>query len=303
MNKLELAKWSIGVTLLMGSMSLENKLTLCLLTSLISISPQPLTMHQKVLFTTSTKPCLVNNFQLGYCKYGDRCTFAHGDVDLKPKFVPASTVYPDTAPEMTQDSTMQATQINQSPSYGIDYSSFSQPSDAFQVFSNPEQNYSNSTAFTAFDQGDDYQNQQVSFGGSQMASVPFSGYGGMGMNNGFHDNQFKSPGNNFMNQETSSNVYPGFTPYGMSSKNETSKYGFVYDSHADNIDELEPTDPKDETTKNRLNLCRKRIQEGLIEEANAMLSGMLKTNKLTYKNLSNLENNIINPFSSISDLN
>lgn len=91
--------------------------------------------HQDT-YTTNIRQCRANNFQTGkqlltnhlegFCKYGDRCTFAHGDVDLRAKFVPASNMYPGG----TQSVSGEASQIPAQSNGGIDYSAFSQPPDA-----------------------------------------------------------------------------------------------------------------------------------------------------------------------------
>ena len=66
----------------------------------------------------------------GHCKYGDRCTFAHGDQDMRAKFVKAEHLYSTPAQPQVHDPTqIQApAQTPISATYGtVDYSAFSQP--------------------------------------------------------------------------------------------------------------------------------------------------------------------------------
>lgn len=66
----------------------------------------------------------------GFWKYGDRCTFAHGEVDLRAKFVPASSLYSSIP---SQPPTEPVSQI--SAAYGsIDYGAFSQPPEAIPSY-------------------------------------------------------------------------------------------------------------------------------------------------------------------------
>lgn len=95
------------------------------------------------MFKTNIKPFHVKTFKQvcislifhleGYCKYGDRCTFAHGDVDLREKYIPASSLYGNMPSEMTPEMPPPAP-----PAYGgVDFSAFSQPPDMSQNYGSP----------------------------------------------------------------------------------------------------------------------------------------------------------------------
>ena len=71
----------------------------------------------------------------GNCKYGDRCTFAHGDQDMRSKFIKAEVLYSSAGHHQMQDPSqmMDVSYIEQPlqpPVLGtktIDYSAFSAP--------------------------------------------------------------------------------------------------------------------------------------------------------------------------------
>lgn len=96
------------------------------------------------MYTINTRLCRVNNFQTGkpltlitiegFCKYGDRCTFAHGEVDMRAKFVPASNMYATATPSVVTEMPVAPVPSNG----GIDYSVFSQPIDPMQTMKTPD---------------------------------------------------------------------------------------------------------------------------------------------------------------------
>jgi hypothetical protein len=238
-----------------------------------------------------TVPC--KNFQLGYCKYGDRCTFAHGDVDLRAKFVPASSLYPSTSGEMGQEQIMQTplpppmSAPGQNYS-GIDYSSFSQPSDSFQVFGSSDTGYQQQSPFGSYEQHDDMQAVTNNMQAMNLGPTPTPQHAG---HYTYNNGQFMSP-----------QVPPSQTN-GMKTK-ETSKYGFGYESLAESIDELELRDPTNKQDQVKFSEAKAKISEGNVDEADVILTELKESKKISYKQMTYFDNNIfMDSFAPISDSN
>lgn len=215
-----------------------------------------------------TVPC--KNYQLGYCKYGDRCTFAHGDVDMRAKFVPASSLYPSTPPEYTGEAVGGPTTSVGVPAMGtlgvpmtapgtmysgIDYSVFGASQESFQNFGSQDQMYQSQNVYNGYGM-DEYNGPSVSGKTSNYQNEQLSYF-----------NQAQS-------QETNG------------AKQETSKFGFGYDSLTESIDELELVDSNDSETFYAMSAVKNFIKSGKVEQAEIILKELLENRKIEYKHMS-----------------
>lgn len=236
-------------------------------------------------FLTSKPTKLI--FSAGHCKYGDRCTFAHGELDMRAKFVPAELLYPST----TQQSSMDQTQMAQ-PVYGtVDYSAFSHPpaSVVATPYANQEPvqealNHKNS------DYGSDF--QLPAFDASQLDEFdqePFM-------------NAFPGKANGGKKHESMS--FPSSltkeSPEDNGKYREMSKFGFGYEALSENLDELELTSSKKELVE-KFSQAKYQIEMGNLEEGNQILNEMMENNEIRFKQFFGIDHDILNTFAPISE--
>lgn len=256
-----------------------------------------------------------------HCKYGDRCTFAHGDHDMRAKFVKAELLYsPAAQPQSADPSQMQAMGANSE--YGtVDYSAFSQPPSLEQVAPPvPVQTTvvpepaTESQAKEAADYGSDFQ-------------IPV-------FQDHFQeedDNQFFNSfnyNNGDLNSNGHSSAMTSSTPKEMFSEQkdqrEVSKFDFVkdapespshgaaglvdqmkslkisQDSLVERIEELELTTDKQEAIE-KFSQAKYQIEMGNVEKGNEILGEMFASKQIKYKEFSNIDQHIMNTFGPISD--
>lgn len=174
----------------------------------------------------------------------------------------------------------------------IDYSSFSQPSDSFQVFGSTDNNYQTMSGFHGYDPSEGMQQPIGVFPPSKPVGGHKAAFQMPEYKNKVSQDQFTSPsslGIGLMTEEDNK---------------DTSKFGFGYDSLVESIDELELTNPSNKADEKRFQAAKDYIDSGNEGEANAILEEMMEKKKLQYKQLSYFGNDIfMSPFTPISDVN
>jgi len=266
----------------------------------VSTTAPPGYVHNKY----KTVPC--KNFQTeGYCKYGDRCTFAHGEVDLREKFVPASTMYSATTPgapggvaesyqKMSPPIAVEhpASMAGYSSGYSgvIDYSAFSQPPDmvasygmagmgkdmAYGYYGMEQEAFQMPSAFPPT-----YESQPSPY--CQQFADPNNGYA----------SEFK-PMISSGKVKSTKKPAPAFSQ-------ETSKFGFGYESLSQNIDELELAAPN-ESSEIMFDRAKTEMTFGNEAEAEAILKQMFENGEIRYKQFSEFSSNLLmNTFAPIQD--
>ena len=198
---------------------------------------------------------------------------------MRAKFVPASSLYPSTQPdyngEVMQSSEIGTVQMGTSgvpvqasaPMYAtVEYSTFGTAPDSFQNFATQEQMYQNQAIYNGY---------EVDGFGTVAAPIKMSPY---------QTDQYSSMGQ--------------IPSHGkMSAKQETSKFGFGYDSLTENIDELDLVDSNDSEAYYAMSTAKSYIQIGKIEEAESILKELLENRKIEYKQMSlYFGNSIFNAF-------
>lgn len=228
------------------------------------------------------------NILEGHCKYGDRCTFAHGELDMRAKFVPAELLYPSTGQvPPTEPITVPAS------TYGaVDYSAFSQPATtvAAAAFATPEliqEPFSKET----HDYDSDF--QIPAFDPTQIVddidNMPFL--------NSF---SYKDSSSDVKQVKSVPSSSTKDSPPNSGAPKEVSKFGFGYEALSDNLDELEITSNSKEVIE-RFSQAKYQIEMGNLEEGNQILNDMMNKSEIRYKEYSNLENHIMSTFAPISE--
>ena len=232
----------------------------------------------------------------GHCKYGDRCTFAHGDQDMRAKFVKAELLYSSAAqPQVPEQVQLQAPAPAPVANFGtVDYGAFSQPPTmpaTTPTMPVPEVQQEVKVS-EPVDYGSDFQiptfDPQNLQDGAESPSV-------------FPSYEFKSNG---ILADPISNVLTSSTSPGLGnpvpSTGEMSKFGFGYEALSENLDELELTsNAKDQVEK--FSQAKYQIEMGNTEKGNEILNEMMKSNEIKYKEFSNIDQHILNTFAPISD--
>lgn len=213
------------------------------------------------------------------CKYGERCTFAHGDLDMRAKFVPASTLYPTATPGFVQEPATQATQAYS----GVDFAAFSPPEQTADVYASyPVQGavYDNVFQPPGASESDTF--------GAPIPTPSMATPGVMpGQIQSFPD-QSNSNGINGMQFEDAQMVP------------ETSKFGFGFDSLTTSIEELE-LNSTSATSAESFEKAKQALNDGDENQAEEILKELMQNGEIRYKQLNFEGDNLImgqNPFLS-----
>uniref|UniRef100_A0A7S3N8B0 C3H1-type domain-containing protein n=1 Tax=Euplotes harpa TaxID=151035 RepID=A0A7S3N8B0_9SPIT len=241
--------------------------------------------------TTSTRRCLESNFiQEGYCKYGERCTFAHGDQDLKAKFVPAETLYP-TGPQQMYPEKVTST----APMYGtVDYSAFAPPpsmqSASYSVPEPVEPSEKQAEFSLDFGMGPFDVNKLTEDFDEKLFVGSFSYQSnGKAKENGFKPKAAPSYATSVPKYE-----------FGLSS--EKSRFGFEYEPLHESIHELELTNPSDKSLKEKFDQAKFEIDIGNELEGNKILKEMMDNQEIRYKIFNPVDNGVfMNAFTPFSE--
>lgn len=233
-----------------------------------------------------TVPCK-NFLTEGHCKYGDRCTFAHGEHDIRAKFVPAEAVYPANP----QTQVVEAAQVAQPGFETVDFGAFSPPPSSMGT----------TPAFAMQDPGQDLATKENGDYGSDSQLPNFDPNK---MVDDFDQEPFFSSFNYKANGAGDDPMSGSSKPIkGPFQENNPmglmSKFGFGYESLAENIDELELINNNKESVE-KFSQAKYQIEMGNNEEGNRILNEMMGK-EIRYKQYSNLENPFSSTFAPISE--
>lgn len=220
----------------------------------------------------------------GYWKYGDRCTFAHGEIDMRAKFVPAESLYPTTIQSMPVDNK----QIVQMGYEAADYPAFSQPMGVptnmvYHPVDIPiEQQMPSNDAFGMID----FVNQITEEDEPQFSKV-FSQL----------EISAHSKTNGLIEKAAPTFSFP------ISGKaNGKSKFGFEYESLTESIDDLELVNSSDKGWKTKLDQAKFELVIGNSQEAEKILKEMMDNKEIKYKDFVSFDNSAFrHAFDPISD--
>lgn len=214
---------------------------------------------------------------------------------------------------------------------GIDYSSFAQPSDSFQVFGGADTGFQQHSPFTNFDQQDDIQGltngmHAMNLGAPVPAPAPVSTMPPIAtpmptpQNNEFrlpsssnnfrvnekphNDNFAFNNGTQYIPQQNYQAPQPAKTPVPAPKPSGKSKFSFGEESPAESIEELELKSIATSLDKSKFEQAKLYIGSGNLDEADAILKDLLEQDKIEYKQMNYFDNNIfMDSFAPISDSN
>lgn len=228
----------------------------------------------------------------GHCKYGDRCTFAHGEHDMRAKFVKAELLYPSA----TQQTNSDVAQPQTSAFGTVDYSAFTAPPGTTIA----EASFGNSEIPQEPEQ------KEASDFGSDFNIPPFdpNQFTEDNDNNGFLNSfNYKNENGGSNQAPVASNTTKASPQMAGEAKNvgQVSKFGFGYEALSENLDELEVTSNSKEVIE-KFSQAKYQIEMGNIEDGNQILNDMMTNGEIKYKEFSSIDQHIMSStFGPISE--
>lgn len=207
---------------------------------------------------------------------------------MRAKFVPAEMLYPSATQNQQPDAPMQ-----QAATFGtVDYSAFSQPPTSTDAaFGNTAEPVAEVVQKENSDYGSDF--QIPTFDPSH-----------------FVDDIDQDPFLSSFNYKANGSIAKAVASVPSSSTKDStpeikkpgvaSKFGFNYESLADNIEELELINNSKELN-NKFSQAKYQNDLGNHEEANKILTEMMNNQEIRYKHFTGIENGMMSTFAPISE--
>lgn len=222
----------------------------------------------------------------GYWKYGDRCTFAHGDIDMRAKFVPAESLYPTASPVMQIEKPM----VPMAYGGGVDYSGFSQP---MMPVHSTGMLYSQPPVDQMIPSRDPFEMTELV---DQLTEEEDTN---SFMNKFNYSDSTHSASNGFTSKATQI-----VSPFAISIDKRTngkSKFIFDYESLTESIGDLELTNLSDKEWKTKFDQAKFEIEIGNTQEAERILKEMMDNKEIKYKEFTIDNGAFMNALTPISD--